>query len=354
MCPSVSGTPITQVTLTRTGGSNGEVSVTLTPDGGTATAGIDYNNTPITVTFANGETSKTVTIPINNDTVYEPTETVNLTLSSPTGGATLGTQTTAVLNIIDNDAVPGVLSFSNAAYNINENGTPVTQVTINRTGGSDGAVSATVTLSNGTATAGSDYVATPITVNFANGEISKTVTIPINNDSVYEPTETVNLTLSNPTGGATLGTQTTAVLSIIDNDAVPGVLAFSQANYSINEDGTPVVAVTVNRTGGSDGAVSATISLTDGTATRPDDYINTSVTVDFANGETSKVVTIPIVNDGVFEPNETINLTLNNPTNGATLGSQNTATLTIIDNDALPGIIGFSGANFTVNEDGTP
>jgi Ca2+-binding RTX toxin-like protein len=130
------GTPVVAVTVIRTGGSDGEVSVTLTPSNGTATEPSDYTNTPITVTFANGETSKTVTIPINNDPVYEPTETVNLTLSAPTNGATLGTQTTAVLNIIDNDAVAGVLSFSNASYNINENGTPVTQVTINRTGGS--------------------------------------------------------------------------------------------------------------------------------------------------------------------------------------------------------------------------
>nr|WP_253257748.1 Calx-beta domain-containing protein [Microcystis aeruginosa] len=244
----------------------------------------------------------------------------------------------------------GIIQFRNATYSINENGTPATQVALDRTNGSDGEVSVILTPSNGSAIAGDDYTNTPITVTFANGETSKTVTIPINNDTVYEPTETVNLTLSSPTGGATLGTQTTAVLNIIDNDAVPGVLAFSQANYSINEDGTPVVAVTVNRTGGSDGSVSATISLTDGTATRPDDYINTSVTVDFANGETSKVVTIPIVNDGVFEPNETINLTLNNPTNGATLGTQTTAVLTII-NDNTPPVLTLSTNKKVIDEE---
>ncbi|MFM6344064.1 MAG: Calx-beta domain-containing protein, partial [Dolichospermum sp.] len=163
----------------------------------------DYTNTPITVTFANGETSKTVTIPLINDSIYEPTETVNLTLSNPTGGATLGTQQTATLTIIDNDAVPGVIQFSNGTYSINENGTPVTAVTLTRSNGSDGAVSVTLTPSNGSAIAPSDYTNTPITVTFANGETSKTVTIPLINDSIYEPTETVNLTLSNPTGGAT-------------------------------------------------------------------------------------------------------------------------------------------------------
>ena len=75
------GTPITQVTLTRTEGSTGEVSVTLNLSDGTATAGSDYDATPITVTFADGETTKIVTIPIVNDTSSEPNETINLTLS---------------------------------------------------------------------------------------------------------------------------------------------------------------------------------------------------------------------------------------------------------------------------------
>ena len=57
-----------------------------------------------TVSFANGDTAnKTVSIPIVNDTSVEPNETVNLALSSPTGGATLGSPSTAVLTITDND-----------------------------------------------------------------------------------------------------------------------------------------------------------------------------------------------------------------------------------------------------------
>ncbi|WP_152980432.1 Calx-beta domain-containing protein, partial [Cylindrospermopsis sp. CR12] len=76
-----------------------------------------------------------------------------------------------------------------------------------------------------------------------------------------------------------------------------GVIQFSNGSYSINENGTPVTAVTLTRINGSDGAVSATINLTNGTATAPSDYNNTSITVNFANGETSKTVTIPIVND---------------------------------------------------------
>ncbi|NCQ71328.1 MAG: hypothetical protein GPI97_19980 [Microcystis aeruginosa W13-16] len=302
------GTPVTAVTLTRTNGSDGAVSVRINLTNGTATAPSDYNNTPITVNFANGETSKTVTIPIVNDTQFEPNETVNLTLSNPTGGATLGTQTTAVLTILNDDLPqPGTISFNSNSYTVNENN-GTANITLNRSGGSDGEVSVILTPSNGSATAGDDYTNTPITVTFANGQTSKTVTIPITDDSIYELTETVNLTISNPTGGATLGTQQTATLSIIDNDAVPGVIQFSNATYSVNENGTPVTAVTLTRTNGSDGAVSVTVNLTNGTATAGSDYNNTPITVNFANGETAKTVNIPIIDDSVLETTETINL----------------------------------------------
>ncbi|MCM0590374.1 MAG: Calx-beta domain-containing protein [Gloeotrichia echinulata DEX184] len=349
------GIPVTEVTITRTGGSDGNVSATLQLTNGTATAPSDYNNAPITVNFANGETSKTVTIPIINDSKFELDETVNLTLTNPTGGATLGTQNTAVLTIINDDiAIPGTLAFSNSQFTVNEDGTPIVAVTVTRTGGTDGTVSATINLTDGIATTPSDYNDTPIIVNFADGETSKNVTIPIVNDAIYEPNETVNLTLNNPTGGANLGTQSTAILNIIDNDAVPGVIQFSNATYSINENGTPVTAVTLTRNNGSDGNVSARINLSNGTATAGSDYNNSSITVNFADGETSKTVTIPIVNDTKFEPDETINLILTNPQGGATLGTQTTAQLTIINDDApQPGTISFNTANYTANENGT-
>ncbi|MFM6339292.1 MAG: Calx-beta domain-containing protein, partial [Dolichospermum sp.] len=324
------GTTIQQVTVSRTGGSSGAVAATINLTNGTATAVSDYNNTSITVTFADGEISKTVTIPIINDTQFESDETINLTLTNPQGGATLGNQTTATLTVINDDLPqPGLISLNNSIYTVNENGTA--SITLTRTGGSDGIVSVILTPSDGTATGGNDYDNSPTTVTFANGETSTTVTIPIIDDNVYEPTETVNLTLSNPTGGATLGTQQTAILNIVDNDAVPGTIQFSNADYSVNENGTLVTAVTLTRSNGSDGAVSVRINLTNGTATAPSDYNNTAITVNFANGETSKTVTIPIVNDSQFETDETINLSLSNPQGGATLGTQTTAVLTILE-----------------------
>ncbi|WP_190512043.1 Calx-beta domain-containing protein [Oscillatoria sp. FACHB-1407] len=114
-----------------------------------------------------------------------------------------------------------------------------------------------------------------------------------------------------------------------------GSLAFSTANYSIGEGGTRAT-ITVNRTGSSVGEARVNYAtVAGGTATVGSDYTNTSGTLVFASGQTSRTFTIPVVNDTAVEGNETIRITLTNPINGQ-LGSQNAATLTITDNDTAP------------------
>jgi CSLREA domain-containing protein len=112
----------------------------------------------------------------------------------------------------------------------------------------------------------------------------------------------------------------------------PGVLQLSSPAYSAAEAGGSA-AITVIRTGGTDGAVSGTVSETDGTATSPGDYTNAPLAVSFAGGQTSASVNLPIVNDTLFEGDETVNLALGSVTGGASLGAQTSAVLTIVDDD---------------------
>jgi len=329
------GTLVNAVTLQRTNGSEGTVSVNVLLSNGTAVFPNDYNSLAVPVVFGPGETSKTVTLPIVDDSDFEGNETLNLTLSSPTGGATLGTQTTATLTIVDNDLPTVSLAVSPAS--VTEDGTSNLVYTFTRTGNTANPLTVSFNV-GGNATFNNDYTqngaasfnTTSGTITFAAGSDTATLTIDPTADSIFEQDETVSLTLVS-SANYNRGTTNTVTSTIINDDVNAGVLSFSNSQFSVNEDGTVVNAVTINRAGNSTGAVSVTINLTNGTATAPSDYNNTPITVNFANGETSKIVTISLVDDLIVENDETINLTLTNPTGGATLGSQNTATVTIID-----------------------
>jgi mannose-6-phosphate isomerase-like protein (cupin superfamily) len=114
-------------------------------------------------------------------------------------------------------------------------------------------------------------------------------------------------------------------------------IIFTNTQYSVNENGTPIAAVTLIRPLEDKGAVGATITLSDGTAKYLKDYSTTQIPVNFADGERIKIVSIPIIQNDRIEANKTINLTLSNPTGGAIIGLlQNTATFTIVDDDARP------------------
>jgi Calx-beta domain/CARDB/FG-GAP-like repeat len=232
---------------------------------------------------------------------------------------------------------PGVLSFTTAEYSINESGAAIAAVTVQRTNGTIGAISATVALANGIANGGTqpfqygiDFNNSPIVVNFADGETSKVITIPVNNDNLAEINETVALSLTKLTGGATLGSQATAQLTILDSNIQIG---FSRTNFKVKEDGSAVNEIQVVRNGRIDVAVGATLSLRDITASAGQDYTGTPIQVDFAPGETVKTITVPIVNDTLAEGDETINLQLSNSTNGAALSTTSQAALTIVDDE---------------------
>ena len=153
----------------------------------------------------------------------------------------------------------------------------------------------------------------------------------------------MQLSLSSPSTGTALGTHKTATLTIADNDRV---FAFSAASYSVGEAG-PAATITIKRTGVTTGSDSVLFKTANGSATAGSDYTAVSQAVSFAVGETSKTVSVPILEDSLVEGAETVSLTLSSPSSGATLGSPSAATLTIQDNDTASG--GGSGSNTGTN-----
>jgi hypothetical protein len=279
-------------------------------------AGTNYTTNSQTLTWNAGDSAaKTFTVVILDDGVYSsPNKTFSVTLSGPTGSATLGSPTTAVVTIVDTDN-PGTVQLGAATYSVGEAAGSVT-ITATRTGGAYGAAAVNYATSDGTATAGSDYTAANGTLNWASGDsAAKTFTITILDDTTKESSENLGVTLSGATG-ATLGSPATASVTIIDDDD-PGSIQFSAAAYSANENAGSAT-ITVTRTGGARGAVSVTYATADGTATDGADYTGTTSTLSWTdNDSAAKTFTVTIIDDVTKEPNETVNLSLSGVTGGA-------------------------------------
>ena len=208
------------ITVVRQGGSAGTVTVDYATSDGSATAGSDYTATSGTLTFGPGELEKAFTVTVLDDTIDESDEALNVTLANPTGQATIGSPNSAVVTIIDNEtpaADPGTVRFSAATYSAGEDA-GIATITVGRIGGTAGTITVSYATTDGTANANTDYTRASGTLTFAAGETTKTFTISLIDDPATEPDETVTLTLSNATGGAILGTPSTATLTILDND----------------------------------------------------------------------------------------------------------------------------------------
>lgn len=343
------------ITVSRTGGSDGTVGATYALTNGTATggascgAGVDFVNVGGTVTLVNGETSKTFNVAICDDAVFEGNETFNLTLSNPTGGATIGMPSTAAVTINDNEvAAPGSLQFSSATYSVGESGGTVS-LTVTRTGGSDGTVAATYSTGGGTASGGvnclspgADYAGVTDTVTFLNGETSKNISITICSDTADEANETFDVTLSVPTGGATIGTPNPATVTITDDDPVPS-LSIDDLTLNEGNSGTTTFGFTVTLSAASGQQVTVNYSTADGTATAPSDYTaSASTPLIFAAGETTKTVNVLVNGDTTNEPNETFFVNLAGAINATISDGQGQGNIT--NDDVTP------GGNFSIND----
>ncbi|HKQ99532.1 MAG TPA: Calx-beta domain-containing protein [Pyrinomonadaceae bacterium] len=330
------------ITVVRTDGDTGTTKVDYTTSNGTAIAGVgqDYTTSSGQLTFNNGETSKTFTVAINNDSLDEANETINLTLSNVTGSGALGIPSTAVLTINDNDPPPS-LSINDVTVTEGNSGTTNATFTVTLSAVSGQTATVNYQTADGTATiANNDYQAVPSTLlTFNPGETTKNVTVVVNGDPDAEPNETFTVNLSGETNATISDGQG---VGTINSDDTP-VMQFSQSIYNVNEDAL-FITVTVNRLG--DNSQPATINYTtndqaglnpcnlfNGIASPRCDYAYSVGKLHFAAGQGSRDIIIPIVNDVYVEGPETFTLTLSNPSDGE-LGTPSSTTITINDNDS--------------------
>jgi hypothetical protein len=202
-------------------------------------------------------------------------------------------------------------------------------VTVDRSGDTNQTVSVSYATSDGTATAGEDYTPASGTLTFGPGQTQQTFTVPVVNDAPSGQDETVVLTLSNPVNAQISGPNPTNLVIYEVTPTPTTAITFAQDTfYATDNDGS--ATVTVNRSGDLSGTSTVQYATSDGTATAPTDYTATSGTLTFTPGQTTQTFTVPLAGDPAQDGDETVVLTLSNPTN-AGLVLPNPATLDIQD-----------------------
>ena len=313
-----------------------QTKITYTTSNGSTQDG-DFVAQSGTITFAIGETSKSVTIGVVGDTSVESDETFNVTLSSPIG-LVLGTATVGVGTITNDDvALVGVAAVSQLEGNADN--TLVFEVTISTANPTEVLVPFTTVDGTAVSTGDSiDYAATSGTLTFAAGSAqSQFVTVTIHGDAVNESNETFQLVLTDPANADFDGTGGQAVATLLNDDGPH--ISFTQQNVSQPEgDSGPTEYVfTVDIGTETDIPVTVQYATGNGSATSPSDYEATSGTLTFLpEGQTTQNITVLVNGDTLSEANETFLLNLSNPTN-ATI-TQGTTTGTIEDDDVPPSI----------------
>ncbi len=312
--------------------------------GGTATSGTDYvaHGASPSLTIGIGDDDATITVAIKGDVDTESNETVTVTLGNPTNATIETGKGSATGTITDNDALPTVSVANASAVTEGDDSDSTTNMTFTVSLSADAKKVVTVPYTlGGTATSGTDYTAhgASPSLTIAVGDDEATITVAIKGDVDTESNETVTVTLGTPTNATLAADGRSASGTIMDNDALPTV---SVANASAvtegdDSDSTKDMTFTVSLSAAAKKVVTVPYTL-GGSATSGTDYVahGTNPSLTIAVGDDEATITVAIKGDVDTESNETVTVTLGNPTNATIETGKGSASGTINDDDEPP------------------
>jgi len=287
------------VTVRRTS-SVGTASINYSTVDGSAHAGTNYTATSGTLTFNAGESTKTISVPIIDNSVFTGSSLwFNMNFSSPTSGWLMNSTVTQVS--ITDDEPPPTFAFSQSTYTVSESVGNAT-ITVNRTGDMTQTASVQYTAYLNSYVSG--------TLTFAPNETSHTFTLPITNDDVYTGTRSYTVQMYGigfsrvPNGYATL--------NVTDDDPQPEIIV-DDVWAAEGDSGQKLVTFNIHLSGHAVGAVSIYPSLTQGTARFGTDFTSdpsAPYSITFAQGETLKTYTAKVIGNTKPEPNKTFSLSV--------------------------------------------
>ena len=270
---------------------------------------------PTSVAFAEGDNSKTLTLPTQDDNVIKTTSTVMVSLVTGSG-YTLGTTTSASVSVEDNDTATWTASAQPAE--IAEGGSST--ITVAVANGKTFASNQTISLAVSGTAASSDYSLSATELRA--GESSATATVSATDDAIVEGDETVTVTASH--GGQSIGS---ATVTISDNDDATWTVSAQPTEIDEAESSTITVAVANGKTFASNQTVNLAVS---GTAASSD-YSLSATELTLRAGESSATATVTATDDVIVEGDETVTVAASH--GGQSVGS---ATVTIEANDSPP------------------
>lgn len=328
------------------------VKATFTTSDWSATAPGDYTAKSKTVTIEPGETSRTVHVSVNGDTVDENDEVIRARITAPVNAVIEGEYAYGV--IVDDDHDPWV-SVGDVSVAEGDAGNSAMAFPVTLTGPSAHTVSVDYfTNSTGPAVAGVDYVATSGTLAFAPGEVTKNVNVPIVGDVVDEGEETLHLTLTNPVTAFIVDGD--ALGRIVDDDTVSR-LSVDDAAVEEGDTGTASLVFHATLAPASPEPVTVTYATSDNDALAGSDYTAVSGSLTFTPGQTNKNITVKATGDVVDENNENFTLSVSGAPNVSLLDGTGTgtifdddllSTLSVLDADVVEGNAATASAKFVV------
>ncbi|XP_068559504.1 adhesion G-protein coupled receptor V1 [Cebidichthys violaceus] len=309
-----------------------------------------------TVTMKDGQSFATIILKALDDDLPEERREYQLTLTSATAGMEISSIAKhAKIIMAASDNPYGLFSFTKHQIRAFEEEGMV-NVTVNRSLGSLGSVWVTYQTSGNTAVSGVDFAPASGRLLFTSGQTSQQVTLHIQDDSLAEDTEIffLNITkvelvnVSAVVSGLQLdqppaiGNISSLAVLILKNDNAEGILEFRQdyVNITVEEDVGTVLIPVVRRVG-SYGPVSAQFTSRGLSATPDVDYILNNGSATFVHGQNTSYINVTIIDDLDSEYAEVFEVLLVGATDGAVLGSQQVARVTIAKSDSPSGVVRF-------------
>jgi hypothetical protein len=297
---------------------------------GTATSGDDFTAAAGTLTFETGQSSKTITVPILGDLLQEGNETFTVELTSVANANV--TKATGTGTIIDNEIPLVGASISDATVTEGNSGSVNAEFTVTLAEASEIEVTVDFTTEDGTALGAIDYASQNGSLVFAPGETSKTITVTVFGDTLFETNETFNVTISNGVGATIVDGE--GVGTITNDDIAP---SFSINDITASEgQSIPINSVfTVTLSAPAGVQMTVNYATEAQTATAGVDFTATSGTLTFLPGEVSKQILVPILSDTSVDAGETFAVNLTNPSAGTITKSAGIATILDPPNDVV-------------------